>query len=210
MREQPTSCTVPVGMPRSGAGWGRSWPAVRWSSRSTLRPGTRKSPRPVASPEPVSSPSTTGCWTVLPTQRSRSGHGRGSCWKARACVPARSSTSPTPFPSMLPSDAGPERPGSRGAGNPGGMLIVIQVARFAPQKGQATTLRVVSRLRERLGDVRVLYVGEGSGEDAVKREAEPSARGGPASWVPRQRRLASSIWRTFRYCPRPARAYRCR
>ncbi len=37
--------------------------------------------------------------------------------------------------------------------------VVIEVARFAPQKGQALVLRAVAELRDRLGDVRVLFVG---------------------------------------------------
>ena len=51
-------------------------------------------------------------------------------------------------------------------------LVVVQVARFWPEKGQMTTLRAISRLRERqLGDVRVVFVGDGPGEETVKREA---------------------------------------
>lgn len=50
--------------------------------------------------------------------------------------------------------------------------VVIQVARFASQKGQMTALRAAARLRERLGDVRLLFVGEGRTEAEVKREAE--------------------------------------
>ncbi len=85
------------------------------------------------------------------------------------------------IPNAVPVDAlrmqAQSGPGRVALGISEESLIVIQVARFAPQKGQATTLRVVSRLRERLGDVRVLYVGEGSGEDAVKREAEAIGAG---------------------------------
>jgi glycosyltransferase involved in cell wall biosynthesis len=50
--------------------------------------------------------------------------------------------------------------------------VVLQVARFAAQKGQMTALRAVARLRERLGDVRLLFVGEGRTEAEVRREAE--------------------------------------
>jgi L-malate glycosyltransferase len=49
--------------------------------------------------------------------------------------------------------------------------VVIQVARFSPQKGQSTTLRTVARLRQALGDVRALFVGSGQDEAGVKREA---------------------------------------
>jgi glycosyltransferase involved in cell wall biosynthesis len=57
-------------------------------------------------------------------------------------------------------------------GIPQGAPVVLQVARFAAQKGQMTALRAVARLRERLGDVRLLFVGEGRTEAEVKREAE--------------------------------------
>lgn len=59
-------------------------------------------------------------------------------------------------------------------GIPEDSQVLVHLARFAPQKGQMTTLRAVARLRERFGDVRALFVGagEGPGEEAVKREAE--------------------------------------
>ena len=57
-------------------------------------------------------------------------------------------------------------------GIPDGALVVVLVARFAPQKGQATMLRVANDLRGRLGDIRLLYVGGGPHEQAVKEEAE--------------------------------------
>lgn len=57
-------------------------------------------------------------------------------------------------------------------GLPQGAPVVLQVARFAAQKGQGTALRAAARLRERLGDVRLLFVGEGRTEAEVKREAE--------------------------------------
>jgi glycosyltransferase involved in cell wall biosynthesis len=50
--------------------------------------------------------------------------------------------------------------------------LIVEVARFAPQKGQSTVLGAVAALRERLGDVRVLFVGEGETEAAVRAEAE--------------------------------------
>jgi glycosyltransferase involved in cell wall biosynthesis len=56
-------------------------------------------------------------------------------------------------------------------GIPEEALVVVHVARFASQKGQATTLRAVDRLRERLGDVRLLFVGEGREEAEMKRKA---------------------------------------
>lgn len=62
-------------------------------------------------------------------------------------------------------------PTRRELGIPEGAPVLIHVARFAPQKGQATTLRAVARLRERFGDVRAVFVGEGPEEDAIKKEA---------------------------------------
>jgi glycosyltransferase involved in cell wall biosynthesis len=64
-------------------------------------------------------------------------------------------------------------------GVPEDSLLVAEVARFAPQKGQTTVLRAVESLRDRLGDVRVLFVGKGETEAAVRAEAE--ARG--AEWA---------------------------
>ncbi len=60
--------------------------------------------------------------------------------------------------------AGPDR---AAMGLPEDALVVVQAARFAPQKGQARTLAAVAALRERLGDVRVLFVGGGEGEAEV-------------------------------------------
>lgn len=57
-------------------------------------------------------------------------------------------------------------------GIPQDSLVVTQVARFQPQKHQMTTLQTVSRLRERLGDVRLVFVGDGPDEVAVRSEAE--------------------------------------
>ncbi|HYC80872.1 MAG TPA: glycosyltransferase, partial [Solirubrobacterales bacterium] len=51
-------------------------------------------------------------------------------------------------------------------------LVIVQAARFAPQKGQARTLAAAAALREELGDVRVLFVGGGEGEAAVRQQAE--------------------------------------
>jgi glycosyltransferase involved in cell wall biosynthesis len=71
------------------------------------------------------------------------------------------------------AEAGPDR---ASLGIPDDAAVVIEVARFAPQKGQATVLRAVAALRETRGDVRVLFVGEdvgdGSCEKEVRREAE--------------------------------------
>jgi len=57
-------------------------------------------------------------------------------------------------------------------GIPAESFVVIQIARFFSQKGQMTTLRTVSRLREEQGgDVRAVFVGKGPEEDSIRREA---------------------------------------
>lgn len=63
---------------------------------------------------------------------------------------------------------GPDR---AALGIPDGSLVIVQVARFASQKGQSMTLSAVDRLRGRLGDVRALFVGEGPEEESVKEKA---------------------------------------
>jgi glycosyltransferase involved in cell wall biosynthesis len=65
--------------------------------------------------------------------------------------------------------AGPDR---AAMGLSADALVVVQAARFAPQKGQARTLAAVAALRERVGDVRVLFVGGGEGEAEVRARAE--------------------------------------
>jgi glycosyltransferase involved in cell wall biosynthesis len=64
-------------------------------------------------------------------------------------------------------------------GIPESAKVIVHIARFAPQKGQLTTLRTGTRLRERFGDVRVVFIGEGPHEAEVKREAESIG----ADWV---------------------------
>jgi glycosyltransferase involved in cell wall biosynthesis len=61
--------------------------------------------------------------------------------------------------------------GRAALGIPADARVLIEVARFAPQKGQSVALRTVARLRERLGDVRLLLVGGGAHEEAVREEA---------------------------------------
>lgn len=65
-----------------------------------------------------------------------------------------------------------EGPGRASLGLPDDSLVVIEVARFAPQKGQDAVLRTAAALREELGDVRVIFVGDGATEAEVKREAQ--------------------------------------
>lgn len=62
--------------------------------------------------------------------------------------------------------------GRAGLGIPADALVIIQVARFASQKGQMLVLRTAAKLREELGDVRAVFVGEGVTEAAVREEAE--------------------------------------
>ena len=59
-------------------------------------------------------------------------------------------------------------------------LVIVQVARFKSQKRQLTTLRTAARLRERFGDVQVIFLGEGSEEASVREEAE---RLGAGEWA---------------------------
>jgi glycosyltransferase involved in cell wall biosynthesis len=66
------------------------------------------------------------------------------------------------------AEAGPTR---ESLGIPAEALVIAHVARFSPPKGQPTTLRTAARLRERLGDVRVLFAGAGEEEEGVRREA---------------------------------------
>ncbi len=56
-------------------------------------------------------------------------------------------------------------------GIPTDATVIVQAARFTPPKGQPTTLRTAARLRERFGDLRVLFAGAGPEEEAVRREA---------------------------------------
>jgi glycosyltransferase involved in cell wall biosynthesis len=63
-------------------------------------------------------------------------------------------------------------PGRASLGIPEEALVLIEVARFAPQKGQAALLRIVSGLRQSHADVRVLFVGDGETLEQVRREAE--------------------------------------
>jgi len=64
-----------------------------------------------------------------------------------------------------------EGPGRAELGVPDGAKLIVHAARFTPPKGQPVTLRAVARLRRRLGDVRVLFAGDGPEQDAVKRQA---------------------------------------
>ncbi len=54
---------------------------------------------------------------------------------------------------------------------------IMHVARFATPKNQAATLDVVARLRQQLGDVRAVFVGDGETEEAVRRRADELGAG---------------------------------
>ncbi len=72
--------------------------------------------------------------------------------------------------------AGPDR---AEVGIPADSPLVVQVARFAPQKGQRLALGAVARLRERFGDVRLAFIGGGRDEELIKAEAEAAG----ADWA---------------------------
>jgi glycosyltransferase involved in cell wall biosynthesis len=57
-------------------------------------------------------------------------------------------------------------------GVPPEATLIVHAARFTPPKGQPVTLRAVAQMRERLGDVRVLFAGAGPEEEKVKHVAE--------------------------------------
>jgi glycosyltransferase involved in cell wall biosynthesis len=61
--------------------------------------------------------------------------------------------------------------GREALGVPAEAKLIVQAARFTPPKGQSVTLRAVAGLRERLGDVRVLFAGAGPEEESVREQA---------------------------------------
>lgn len=79
--------------------------------------------------------------------------------------------------------AGPRR---ESLGIPEGAPLLVHVARFSAQKGQSTTLRAAARLRERFGDVQVVFVGEGGEEDRVRAEAAALGAEGWARFLGRR------------------------
>jgi glycosyltransferase involved in cell wall biosynthesis len=87
------------------------------------------------------------------------------------------------IPNAVPVDELRERaaqgPDRASLGIPEGAPVVVQVARFHPQKRQAVTLRAVERLRGRFGDVRLLFLGTGPDEEGVREEADRLG----ADWV---------------------------
>ena len=64
-------------------------------------------------------------------------------------------------------------------GIPAGAKVITHVARFRPQKRQLLTLQTAVRLREALGDVRVVFAGVGPDLEAV----QAAARGLGADWA---------------------------
>jgi glycosyltransferase involved in cell wall biosynthesis len=67
-------------------------------------------------------------------------------------------------------------------GIPASAKVITHVARFRPQKRQELTLKTTARLRETLGDVRVVFAGAGPDLDAVQAAA---------------RSLGAEAWATF-------------
>jgi glycosyltransferase involved in cell wall biosynthesis len=77
-----------------------------------------------------------------------------------------------------------EGPSRAELGIPEDAIVVIEVARLAPQKGQTTVLRTVAALREKFGDVRAVFVGEDVGDGSTEREAKREAEElGAADWA---------------------------
>jgi glycosyltransferase involved in cell wall biosynthesis len=70
--------------------------------------------------------------------------------------------------------------GRAGLGIPEDAKVIVQIARFSIQKGQSVTLAATAALRDGLGDVRLLFVGDGDEEARVR--AEVAALGG-TDWV---------------------------
>lgn len=64
-------------------------------------------------------------------------------------------------------------------GLPAGAPVVVHVARFKPQKRQEWSYDTVAALREGLGDVRLLFVGDGPGRPALERRVREDG----AEWV---------------------------
>lgn len=56
-------------------------------------------------------------------------------------------------------------------GIPEDARIIIHIARFHPLKNQRLTLETTARLRDELGDVHVMFVGDGEGRSALEHEA---------------------------------------
>lgn len=67
--------------------------------------------------------------------------------------------------------AGADRSARSALGIPPDAKAIVHVARFATPKNQAATLNVAARLRRQLGDVRVVFVGDGDTEEAVRLHA---------------------------------------
>ena len=58
-----------------------------------------------------------------------------------------------------------------GLGLPAEAKVIVQVARFVPQKRQRLALETTARLRERLGDVRIVFAGDGPELERVRAAA---------------------------------------
>lgn len=69
--------------------------------------------------------------------------------------------------------------GREALGLPADGRVVVHVARFMPQKRQELTYTTMRALRERLGDVRLLFVGDGPERGLLERRAREDG----ADWV---------------------------
>lgn len=76
------------------------------------------------------------------------------------------------------SDGGPTR---QELGIPRDATVVMQIGRLAPRKNQRATLDLVARLRTDLGDVRAVFVGEGSAHNRERIEGQAQEMG--AHWA---------------------------
>jgi glycosyltransferase involved in cell wall biosynthesis len=78
-----------------------------------------------------------------------------------------------------------------GLGIPDDAKVVVHVARFTPQKRHALTLETVARLREALGDVRVLFAGAGPELERMQALAASTGAGAWATFLGRVDDVAS-------------------
>jgi glycosyltransferase involved in cell wall biosynthesis len=74
------------------------------------------------------------------------------------------------------AEKGPDR---AALGLPADAKVVVHIGRFIPQKRQDWTYEAIRELREELGDVHVIFAGEGPMEEELKRRAHEEA----ATWA---------------------------
>lgn len=68
-------------------------------------------------------------------------------------------------------EAATRGPSREQVGIPQDARTIVHVARFHPLKNQRLTLETTARLRDELGDVHVIFVGDGEGRPALEQEA---------------------------------------